>query len=145
MTIPKGSDSGGGFGVYAVKVGEFPPFELSARSRSAAMYEAFMRYSEPWPCTFAEFLKMASVRTCAVPANDGYDYIRRAYEVPVSVGDRVSIKDEGPNWNGREGTVVYPGQSTAYVKVVMDGEQRISNFHPLSVTILPAPTPEVTG
>ena len=112
-----------------------------APSRGAARFEAFRHVSDVWDIDFRSFLAICSVRRASAPAVDGYDYVRRAYNVDARLGRRVTIKNEGRDLNGRGGVIVYPNKSsTAYVHVVLDGESRVSIVHPRSVDLIdPAP------
>lgn len=124
---------------YAVKVRGFPANTLSARSRSAAVYDSFLSYRDAWSCSFGEFLRMVeSARLCDVPANDGYDYIRRNYGVDVKPGDRVGFQGEG-RLNKLLASVVYPGPSTAHVRVIVDGDKYVVTVHPSSIVVLAHP------
>lgn len=126
---------------FEISVEGFDPFTLAAPSRSKARYEAWQRYREPYPdITFGEFARRCRVRGCDVPARDGYDYVRRNYGVDVRPGVRVRLQNEGPRFNGREESVIYPGQSTAHVHLVLDGEKHVSRVHPLNVVPLSAAT-----
>lgn len=121
---------------YQIAVEGFPPFVAGAVSRGRAMADAFSRYREPYPdITFREFLKRTRVTACAAPTIDGYAYVRRNYGLNVRLGQRVRLKGEGAI-SGREGEVVYPGESTAHVVVLLDGEQHPSCVHPHSVDLL---------
>ncbi len=108
---------------------------VSARSRSAARYQAFLDMDSSQH--FGYMCKFISVRKRnSPPPNDGYDYVRKAYKIaPFKIGDRCRLKDEG-SWTGREGVIVYPGTSTAHIHVFIDGEKHISHVHPFSVEII---------
>jgi hypothetical protein len=123
---------------YEISVDGFPPFVLSAMTRSKARAEAYSRYlTYDDRAKFGDFVKACRVRTCPVPAADGYDYIRRAYGVDPKVGQRVRLVNEGAA-SGEEGVVIYPGQSTAHVRVVLDGRDFPVSVHPSSVELLTA-------
>lgn len=118
---------------YEITVDGFPPFPMSAPTRSKARAEAYSRFSEPYPdVTFGDFVKACRVRVCAVPTNDGYDYVRRCYGVDPKIGQRVWLINEGPS-TGQSGEVVYPGQSTASVHVVIDGRDFPVRVHPSNI------------
>lgn len=118
---------------FDVKIAHFPPSTYSAATRSKARYQAWLSFSDTHECTFRDFQRITEVWSCPVPAIDGYDYIRRAYGVDVTVGQRVQIRNEGPGYNGLEGEVIYPGPSTQYVQVCLDGRDYPVNVHPLSI------------
>jgi hypothetical protein len=121
---------------YEIHFDGYPPLVRTGTSAAKARYDCFLDLSDAWSdLRFGDFLRRSRVRVCPTPENDGYGYIRRAYGVDVRPGDRVTITREGPDLEGKGATVVYPGQSTAYVKLVIDGEKRISNVHPLSVIV----------
>ncbi|MEM7301886.1 MAG: hypothetical protein AAF468_12440 [Pseudomonadota bacterium] len=104
----------------------------AARTASKARYRAFLEYSSVFESRFGDFVKLVSVRKCPVPKNDGYAYVRRAYGVEIAVGHRVRIINEG-NLTGTEGVVVYPGQTSAYVAIAIDGRDDPARVHPMSV------------
>ena len=125
-----------GWRTYEITVAGFPPFALSAASCSKAMASAFSSYlNYDDRAKFGDFLKLARVRACPVPEADGYDYVRRAYGVDPTVGQRVRLKNEGPA-TGEEGVVIYPGQHTAHVRVVIDGRDFPVSVHPNNVELL---------
>jgi hypothetical protein len=51
-----------------------------------------------------------------------FDYIREHYKVPAARGRRVRI------YNGSLGTIT--GSYGPYIKILVDGKKRASNFHP---------------
>ena len=57
-----------------------------------------------------------------------YDYIKQHYGVPVKVGGRVTMRD-----NGRTGVVVRKRCYTHYVFVRFDGARRNVPVHPLDL------------
>lgn len=123
---------------YEISVDGFPPFVRGAVSRGRALADALSGFREPYPdTTFGEFLRKARVRLCAPPPDDGYDYVRDTYGVPVQLDQRVRLVNEG-RLSGREGSVVYPGSGRNYVHVLLDGEARPSIVHPLSIEIVGA-------
>lgn len=114
------------------------PFLVAAPTRGRAMADSFSRYREvSQDTTFGDFLRMATVRLAPAPAEDGYDYVRRNYGVDPRIGGRVRLVDEG-SFSGRAGQIVYPGRSTAYVHVVLDGQAFSSIVHPSNVELLTA-------
>ena len=106
---------------------------VNARSPAAAKAEVW-RSDVFCNMTFHEFLTLHKprVRLAAVPAPDGYDYVRRAYGLDVKVGQRVRVND-GPGLRDALGTVLYPGRSTAHVIVALDGWTEPARVHPSSV------------
>ena len=121
---------------FEVTIADYPPAVIGAQSRSAARYDAWLRFRDCYEIKFRDFLRIVRVRGCEPPAQDGYDYVRRQYGVPVKIGQRVALQHEGPEWNGREGEVVYAGSSTAHVRVLMDGSKHPIIAHPRSIVIL---------
>lgn len=117
---------------YSVTVEGFPSVVYSARSPAKARSKAWQHYSSAFDCSFKNFLRISRVRSCGVPADDGYAYVRRTYGVDPKVGDRVRLVNEGQA-SGQEGEVVYPGQSTAHVHVLLDGREHVSIVHPMSI------------
>ena len=120
---------------YAVKVEGFDEKTYSAMSASKARAECWRDYTSAFDISFKEFLKISRVYKCGLPPTDGYDYIRRAYGVDPKVGQRVRLKDEG-SYTGREGEVAYPGETTAHVHVLLDGEKHVSHVHPNSIEVI---------
>ncbi|MGU3417694.1 hypothetical protein [Methylobacterium sp. D54C] len=109
---------------------------VSARSSAAARYRAYLDADLSMP--FSEYLRAASVRLSSdAPADDGYGYIRQAYKVDPRIGQRVTLRNEGKDWEGREGEIVYPGTSRQYVHVMFDDLDNPVVVHPLSV-VFPA-------
>lgn len=107
----------------------------SAKSPSAARAAAWRDFTSAYNCTFKDFLRISRVKGCAVPKDDGYDYVRRNYDVNPKIGGRVRLANEGPS-TGLEGEVVYPGISTAHVHVRIDGRDHTSIVHPFSIQII---------
>lgn len=122
--------------MFEITVNNFPPVYKSAETPGKARAAVWRDYTDAFECTFKEFLSISKVRSCSVPAKDGYDYVRRAYGLDVKIGQRIRLKDEGPS-TGMEGVVVYPGESTAHVHVKLDDRNDISHVHPSSITIHP--------
>lgn len=98
-----------------------------------------------WRCdafnatSFKDFMRICRVKLRKEPAPDGgYEYVRQCYGVDPRIGQRVGLP-----WD-RQGTVTYPGQTTAYVHVVIDGQDRVARFHPSDVTF-PSPLPAAQG
>lgn len=119
---------------------EYQVCTRTARSRSAARFDVFRSYSECWDVSFRDFLRVCRVRTITARLNasaDGYQYVRSAYGVDPTIGQRVTLKNEGPS-SGKQGTVLYPNKaSTAYVHVILDGEKHPVVVHPLNVELHP--------
>lgn len=111
---------------------------IAARSRSAAMYSAYLDLSDIWNLTFRLWLSMARVRRLrSAPTGDPYEYVRRNYGRDLSHGTRVTITGEGSDLEGLAGTVIHPGRdSTAYAHVVLDAVDHYIIVHPLSVVVL---------
>ncbi|KTS02518.1 hypothetical protein SB2_25560 [Methylobacterium radiotolerans] len=109
---------------------------VSARSPAAARYRAYLDADLSMP--FREYLRATSVRLApGMPPDDGYGYVRQAYKVDPRIGQRVTLKNEGKDWEGREGEIVYPGTSRQYVHVMFDDLDNPVVVHPLSV-VFPA-------
>lgn len=107
----------------------------SARSRSAAIYQAFLNYSDAWTITFRWFLDVARARRVETCADDGYGYVRRAYGVDPKIGDIIELLNEG-DWSGRRGQIVHPGsRSTAHVHVAFEGIDYALRCHPNNIRI----------
>ncbi len=117
---------------YAVKVDGFPAVTFSATSPAQARTEAWRHFTGAYDCTFKDFLRISKVYRCAVPEDDGYGCVRRHYGVDPKIGGRVRLINEGPS-TGLEGEIVYPGQSTAHVHVVIDGRKHAVCVHPLNI------------
>lgn len=117
---------------YEVLVEGYGGKVLQASTPAKARAEAWRDFTSAYECSFKQFLGMSTVRRCNLPAKDGYDYVRRQYGVDVKVGRRVRLVNEG-SYSGREGEVLYPGESTAHVHVLLDGEQHRSHVHPSSI------------
>ena len=122
--------------LYEVTVPGYGSAHFYAESPAAAKAAAY--HNDAFShLTFCDFLKLEpSARLSAVPTPDGYDYVRRRYELDIRVGDRVRIKNEGPRWNGREGVVLYPGPHTAHVRALMDEAGYPSWIHPRSIDVM---------
>lgn len=114
---------------------------VAARSRGAARYLSFLSISDVWAdLTFGRWVALISI--CKVaglpPGCDPYAYVRRNYGRDLRHGTRVAIRNEGPDLEGKTGTVIHPGRdSTAYAHVVVDGTERAIIVHPYSVEVLP--------
>lgn len=109
---------------------------VSARSPAAARYRAYL--DADLDMSFRDYQRHTSVRLApGIPPDDGYGYIRRAYKVDPRIGQRVTLKNEGKDWEGREGEIVYPGTSRQYVHVMFDDLANPVVVHPLSV-VFPA-------
>jgi hypothetical protein len=123
------------WGVFDVQVGAWPPSIYTGRTAATARWAAFENYRSVYcETSFREFLHLGVrvTRRAAPPVPDGYDYIRRAYGIEVAIGNRVRLRDEG-TLSGCTGRVIYPGPNTAYVHVLLDGENRVSRVHPSSI------------
>lgn len=121
------------FRLFLIEVEGFEAHVTTAPTAGKARWDAFSRLREAYQdVTFREFLAKSRVTPHHVPADDGYDYVRRNYGVDVRVGQRVRLVNEGSS-SGLEGEVLYPGPSTAHVRVALDGRDHASLVHPLSV------------
>ena len=109
----------------------------TAPTASKALYEAYLSH-EFSRFGFGQFMRIARARRCDAPSVDGYDYIRRAYGVSPTVGQRCRLRNEGKDWEGKEGTVLYPGRSTAHVRIIMDDMKNPIIVHPLNVELMPS-------
>ena len=131
--------------LFEVTVQPYGSSVIAARSRSAAVYARFLDYTDAFDCTFREFLRVVSVRRAGPtrPVGDPYAYVRRNYGVDLDHGTRVTITGEGPELEGRPGTVIHPGRDhTAYAHVVLDGDDHSIAVHPFSVVVVPAQSEE---
>lgn len=117
---------------YAVKVEGFDEKTYSALSAAQARAECWRDYTSAFDISFKDFLKISRVRKSSVPPRDGYDYVRRAYGIDPKIRQRVRLVDEG-SYTGREGEVAFPGETTAHVHVLLDGEKNVSHVHPNSI------------
>lgn len=109
---------------------------LSAATRSRAVYQAFLDYSDVWTISFRDFLPLVRARRISACADDGYGYVRRAYGVNPRIGAVVEMVNEG-DWSGRRGQIVHPGKSTtAYVHVAFAGIRHALACHPNSIRII---------
>ncbi len=122
---------------WEVEVAGFPPHTKQAPSRGAAFADAFRSYSECRNVSFREFLEIAKVRPGRAPADDGYDYIRKAYGIDPKVGQRLTLRGDAANPD-RLGTVLHPNRGTTnYVHLVMDGDRFGVVAHPSEVVLHP--------
>ena len=125
--------------LFEVTVDGFPPHTVAARSRSAASYQSFLSYTDAWPCSFRDWLRITTVRKVADARCDPYEYVRRNYDRDIRHATRVTITREGADLEGRAGTVIHPGRdSTAYAHVVLDGDAHSIIVHPYSVVVTTA-------
>lgn len=109
---------------------------LSASSRSRAIYQAFLDFSDAWPCSFRQFLDLVKARRVQTCADDGYGYVRRAYGVDPTIGATVELVNEN-DWTGKRGVIVHPGRSsTAHVHVAFPDINHPLSVHPNNVRIL---------
>jgi hypothetical protein len=123
--------------LYEVSIEGFGASVLSARSRGAAIYSRYLDFTDAYDVSFRTFLGCARARVVPGAWPDPYEYVRHYYGVDVRHGKRVAIRDEGADLEGRQGTVVHPGRdSTAYVYVVLDGDEHASIVHPRSLALL---------
>lgn len=126
--------------LYEVSVlwsnGERVVSTVSARSRGAARMDVWrgdVYSSLPFP----EFRRISSVRVRSGRLEvDGYEYVRRTYGVEVRTGQRVTVRDCGA-FDGKLGTVTYPGSTASRVHVLFDHLRHDVQVHPADV--LPAP------
>lgn len=123
--------------IFDVTVDGFPPVVFTAANRSKALAQAWRQYGHVDDrITLVDFRKIARARVRKEPPRpDGYDSVRRQYMVDPKIGGRVRLAHEGP-MTGREGTVIYPGTSTCYVHVVLDGAEHSSVVHPMNVEFI---------
>jgi hypothetical protein len=99
------------WGVFDVQVGAWPPSIYTGRTAATARWAAFENSRSVYcETSFREF----------------------AYGIEVAIGNRVRLRDEG-TLSGCTGRVIYPGPNTAYVHVLLDGENRVSRVHPSSI------------
>jgi hypothetical protein len=134
--------------LFDISVLDFPPFVLTAATRGKALAEALSSYQNyDDRMTFKEFMRIARVRRRTAPVDvDGYDYVRTAYGVDPQIGSRMRLRGEGPNFNGRLATVLYPNKSsTAYVHVIIDGDDRACVVHPMNVEAAPGEAASPAG
>lgn len=122
-----------------VTVGDYAATStLSAATRSRAVYQAFLGYSDVWTISFRDFLSMVRARRITSCTDDGYGYVRRAYGVNPRIGAEVELVNEG-DWTGKRGRIVHPGKaSTAYVHVAFADIDHALICHPNSVRIIEA-------
>ena len=106
----------------------------TARSRSAARYDAFLDVVDAWEMTFRQFIDLVvSVRLTG--RRTPYDYIRERYGVNAEVGQRVVAA-------GKPAVVAEPDGSNpraSYVWAMPDGDSRILPFHPSDIRPAAAP------
>jgi hypothetical protein len=124
------------WGCFQVEVAGYGAEIYAAPSASKAKYEAYLCDAFNH-LKFGQFLRIARARRCTPPQDDGYSYIRRAYGVSPAIGQRCRLRNEGKDWEGKEGFVIYPGRSTAHVHIIMDGMKNKIFVHPLNVELLP--------
>ena len=131
--------------LFEVTVQPYGSSIIAARSRSAAVYARFLDYTDAFDCTFRDFLRVVSARRAGPTrlVGDPYAYVRRNYDRDLRHGTRVTITGEGPDLEGRAGTVIHPGRDhTAYAYVVLDGDDHSITVHPFSVVVVPAQSEE---
>lgn len=123
--------------LYAIEVDRYGCGYVNARSRSGAVYSAFLSdaFSSYSFKEFLQHLKPKARLAAQAPADDGYGYVRRAYGVDPKIGQRVRLRHEGRS-SGREGVVLYPGASTAHVLTLLDGDKEPVIVHPMNVELL---------
>jgi hypothetical protein len=123
--------------IFDVAVSGWPPFPLTARSRGKALVEALGSYQNyDDRMTLKGFMGLARVRRRREPLlDDGYDYVRRAYDVHPVIGSVIELVNEGPE-TGRRAVVLYPNRtSTAYVHVGYECGAHVV-VHPMNVRAL---------
>lgn len=135
--------------LYAVSVrwadGKDVVSTVSARSRGAARMDVW-RGDVYGHMPFPDFRRISTVRVLSKPlAIDGYEYVRRYYEVEVRTGQRVTVRDCGGSLDGKLGTVVYPGSSTAHVHILFDHYRHSVQAHPFDVLPAPLDLPAAAG
>lgn len=130
-----------GWKLYDVTVQGYGTEVMTARSASAVRAAAW-RSDAFRHISFGDFMGMCRVKARTEPlASDGYDYVRSHYGVNPQVGQRVRLPATCGGEPDREGAVVYPGQSTACIHVLVDGRNHSSLFHPSDVVFPTVPTP----
>jgi hypothetical protein len=123
---------------YRVFVPAYGSVLLPAPSPERARQDALKRFNETLGKMMPEGLVETDleVKVADLPADSGYDYVRRLYGKDVEAGQRVRLTMEGRE-SDLEGWVVYPGQGTAYAHVWIDGKDHPSRVHPDEIEILP--------
>lgn len=116
--------------LWDVSVDGFPPLPITATSRGKALADAWRQYLHYDDSTsFKQFLRMSRARRReSLPPDDGYGYVRRTYQVNPRIGLRARVVE-----TGQTGVIVYPGGSTAHVRMVLDGAPHPTNVHPLNI------------
>lgn len=111
---------------------------IVAPTPAKARAEAWRRFSEPYPdVTFKVFLRLCrSVRLNTQPSSAGYEAVERQYGKRFRVGDRVRLNEGEGRFAGKEGTLVYPGPSTCYAHVVLDGAEHPVVVHPYGCDVI---------
>jgi len=120
--------------LWDVSIMGFPPVTYSAPSRGRAIAMAWRDYQNyDDSISFKAFLRiLTSARPRDLPlGDDGYGYVRRAYNVNPKIDCRVALTEREGSEAGREGVIIYPGRATADVHVVLDGEDHPVRVHPL--------------
>lgn len=126
--------------LYDVTVTGYGTEVMTGRSPSAVRAAAW-RSSAFGHISFGDFMKMCRVKTRTEPlVSDGYSYVRRQYGVDPQLGQRVRMPATCGGMPDREGVVTYPGESTACVHVLVDGQDHSSLFHPSDVVFPEAPS-----
>ncbi|WP_417491833.1 hypothetical protein [Maricaulis sp.] len=116
---------------YDVTVGIDGTFTVLAATRSKAVYELFLDWSEWGDMTFGDFLRRCSARLAASqPASDGYERLRTYYPGAIIPAPGTRITAEGLT-----GTVLPALRSTQYVIFQPDGLEREALVHPASVQL----------
>lgn len=111
---------------YTVTVFDRSPITLSARSRSAARWDAISRLREVYDFSIVEALQQSTVALADRQPTERYDYVRRFYGFPADAGIRVRERDG----QHRAGQIVLPPGSSAHVHVVLDGATHAMPYHP---------------
>ena len=102
-----------------------------------ARYDAYLSFTDTYEWSFKDFLKASTIRRVDIPASSGYEYVKRAYGVDARTGRRVRLRNEGSH-SGTEGVIVYPGNSTAHIHLIPDGEIYTVHVHPDNIEFLDA-------
>jgi hypothetical protein len=125
---------------YSIAVQGFAALIYQAETRGQALSLALRDYRNcDHGMTHEGFKRIASARKVSAPADDLYGGVRRQYDVDPKIGQRITLKNEGPGFNGRCGTVLYPNGHTSSIHVLVDGMREPLRVHPLNVAFTPDP------